>query len=139
MTNIQFILNVQDKRSLTLRLTRSLFKRRHSILIFCEDDKFSSNLSNDLWASKDSFIVNSEENFSEFDRVFLTTFQTDKMDDVLVNCSLKLTNDFSRYLKLYELVSSEEEDKNLARDRFKFYRDCGFRLNTIDESELITL
>ena len=34
---------------------------------------------------------------------------------------------------------SEDEDKNLARDRFKFYRDCGFRLNAIDESELITL
>ena len=139
MTNIQFIFNVIDKKSLALRLVTSLSKRKHSILIFCENSEFSANLSRDLWLNEISFTPNSEEIYSSFDRIFLTTHQADLMDYVLVNCSSKQIEGFSRYLKFYELVSSEEQDKNQARERYQFYRDCGFRIHATDESELVNL
>ena len=96
-------------------------------------------MSRDLWLNEISFTPNSEEIYSSFDRIFLTTHQADLMDDVLVNCSSKQIEGFSRYLKFYELVSSEEQDKNQARERYQFYRDCGFRIHATDESELVNL
>ena len=43
---------------------------------------------------------------------------------------------FNRYLKLIELVTDSEETKEKARDRFKFYKDCGYKINSVDEKQL---
>jgi len=36
-----------------------------------------------------------------------------------------------------ELVGTDEEDKALARQRFKFYRDRGYEIKHSDEDALI--
>ena len=43
---------------------------------------------------------------------------------------------FNRYLKLIELVSDDEKTKEKARNRFKFYKDCGYKVNSVDEKKL---
>jgi DNA polymerase-3 subunit chi len=42
---------------------------------------------------------------------------------------------FSRYLRLIEIVSNEEEDKKMARERLKFYRDRGYEIQLIDATK----
>ena len=39
---------------------------------------------------------------------------------------------FSRFERLIEIVSSEDQDRQLARERFKFYRDRGYEIRTHD-------
>jgi DNA polymerase-3 subunit chi len=42
---------------------------------------------------------------------------------------------FSRFVRLFEVVSCEDDDKQKARTRFAFYRDRGYAINNYDLSK----
>jgi DNA polymerase IIIc chi subunit len=54
------------------------------------------------------------------------------MDDTIINISCQMVNGFNRYLNLFEIVSTEEEDKKLARIRFQYLKDRGYNIQSID-------
>ena len=56
-------------------------------------------------------------------------------DDVLLNLRHELPPFFSRFQRLVEIVSIDEEDRRQARDRFKFYRDRGYEIRSHDLSK----
>jgi len=58
------------------------------------------------------------------------------MDDTLINFTSKEIQGFSRYLKMYELVGHDNEDKKSARERYRFYKDCGYKVDSSDASNL---
>jgi DNA polymerase-3 subunit chi len=58
-------------------------------------------------------------------------------DDFMVNLKPDIPSSFSRYLRLIEIVSNDEEDKKQARDRLKFYRDRGYEIKLIDATKEI--
>lgn len=57
-------------------------------------------------------------------------------DDVLINLRHQHPVFFSRFRQLIELVGvdEDEDDKVAARVRFKFYRDRGYEIKSIDTS-----
>ncbi len=64
---------------------------------------------------------------------------TDRMDDPpQESCLLNLSNDlpptFSRFEHLVEIVSTDDVDRLPARERFKFYRDRGYAIDSRDIS-----
>ena len=68
--------------------------------------------------------------------IILSDDKIDWMDDTLINFSNSKINGFNRYLKLIELVTDDEETKKKARERFKFYKDCGYKVNSVDANQL---
>ena len=42
---------------------------------------------------------------------------------------------FSRFERVFEIISNDAEDSRLGRERFKFYRDRGYELRHIDLSK----
>lgn len=42
---------------------------------------------------------------------------------------------FSRFERVIEIVGHDADDSRLGRERFKFYRDCGYELSHIDLSK----
>ncbi len=56
-------------------------------------------------------------------------------DQVLLNLKTEWPPLFSRFQRLIEIVSTEDEDRRLARERFKFYRDRGYEIRTHDLSK----
>jgi len=42
---------------------------------------------------------------------------------------------FTRFTRLLEVVSTEENDRAKARERFGFYRDRGYAINNYDLSK----
>ena len=72
----------------------------------------------------------------ENEMIILSDDRIDWMDDTLINFSDSMINGFNRYLKLIELVTDDDETKEKARDRFKFYKDCGYKLNSVDAKQL---
>lgn len=54
------------------------------------------------------------------------------MDDTIINISNKMIDGFNRYLNLFEMVSTDEDDKKLARKRFQYFKDRGYNIQTID-------
>ena len=54
-------------------------------------------------------------------------------DEVLLNLRPEWPPFFGRFERLVEIVSAgDEDDKRLARERFKFYRDRGYEIRTHD-------
>ena len=53
-------------------------------------------------------------------------------DGCLLNLSDELPPGFSRFADLIEIVSTADSDRLPARERFKFYRERGYALDTRD-------
>ena len=54
---------------------------------------------------------------------------------VILNLHADSPPSFSRFERLVELVGSGDDDRQLARSRFRFYRDRGYEINHYDLSK----
>jgi DNA polymerase-3 subunit chi len=50
---------------------------------------------------------------------------------VLVNLAPQVPEFFSRYERVAEVVDANAERRELSRERYRFYRDRGYKLNTL--------
>ena len=137
MTNVQFIFNVEDKSILLQKLLLQNLKKKKTSLVFCEDQSELRALSENLWVNSGvNFFPHMADEPYENEMIILSNDRIDWMDDTLINFSDSMINGFNRYLKLIELVTDDDETKEKARDRFKFYKDCGYKLNSVDAKQL---
>lgn len=120
----------------------ALIKRRQ-VAIFAGDDDVAREVSADLWQNKpESFLPNVQINhFNASVTPVVIGSQADDLirhtirDDMLINLTINEPNFFSRFTQLVELVSGDEQDKVAARARFKFYRDRGYEIKSIDYAQ----
>jgi DNA polymerase-3 subunit chi len=121
---------------LAIGLTEQLIRRNRSTLIYFKDqsaiDDFSISLS-----EKELFIPHLIEENAFLNKLSLTQSRIDLMDDTLINLSSKEIKGFSRYLKMYEFVGCDDKDKKSARERYSFYKDCGYQVDSIDATNLV--
>ena len=121
---------------LAIGLTEQLIRRNRSTLIYFKDqstiDDFSISLS-----EKELFIPHLIEENAFLNKLSLTQSRIDLMDDTLINLSSKKIKGFSRHLKMYELVGHDDEDKKSARERYRFYKDCGYQVDSTDATNLV--
>ena len=136
MTHIEFIFNVVDKTTLAIGLTEQLIRRNRSALIYLEDQKAIDHFSLAL-LEKELFMPHLIEENALLNKLSLTQSKLDLMDDTLINFASKEIKGFSRYLKMYELVGNDDEDKKSARERYRFYKDCGYQVDSLDASNLV--
>ncbi len=136
MTHIEFIFNVVDKTTLAIGLTEQLIRRNRSALIYLEDQKAIDHFSLAL-LEKELFMPHLIEENAFLNKLSLTQSRIDLMDDTLINLSSKEIKGFSRYLKMYEFVGCDDKDKKSARERYSFYKDCGYQVDSIDATNLV--
>ena len=58
------------------------------------------------------------------------TQQSTNYHDVLINLAPDVPAFFSQFERVAEIVWGDENQRNAARNRYKFYRDRGYTLNT---------
>ena len=133
MTNIKFFFNVDNKiEFICSMLTERLNKKKNS-LIYCANNEQLKILSNYLWSNNLSeFFPHEENNHHYFNKITISNKDIDWMDDTIINISNKMIDGFNRYLHLFEMVSTDEDDKKLARKRFQYFKDRGYNIQTID-------
>ena len=56
-------------------------------------------------------------------------------EQVLVNLCQASAPGFSRFERVIEIVGLDEDDRALARNRFRFYRERGYEIRTHDLSQ----
>jgi DNA polymerase-3 subunit chi len=116
---------------------KNLQKKKAS-LIFCGDQSEIRTLSENLWGNSGvNFLPHTINKAYENEMIILSNDRIDWMDDTLINFSSSMIDGFNRYLKLIELVTDDEKTKEKARDRFKFYKDCGYKVSSVDAENLI--
>ena len=133
MTYIDFYFNVENKfNKIHEVLEREIFRKR-KIFISVNDLNSAEALSNFLYTySPSSFLPHVIGQQEERASIHIDWDHKSVTDDFMINLKSEISPSFSRYLRLIEIVSQNEEDKKTARDRLKFYRDRGYQIQLID-------
>jgi DNA polymerase-3 subunit chi len=133
LTNIKFFFNVESKIDLVFSLIPERLNKKRNSLIYCSNDIQLNHLSDKLWGnSYDCFFPHEENNHHNLNRITLSNKSIEWMDDTIINISSQMVDGFNRYLNLFEIVSTDEEDKKLARLRFQYFKDRGYKIQSID-------
>jgi len=138
MTRVRFYSNLDDKVAVMLNLVERAFAKKHQVTILVDDGAAASDYSRMLWEKTSTSFLPSALASSELagQTPILFDWQEKQLcqDDILINLTQKQLTIFSRFQQLVELVSHDEQDKVLARERFKFYRDRGYQVQHFDQA-----
>lgn len=142
MTRIEFYVNVPDKLRKVAELGEHLAARGRKLMVYTSDAETSSQLEGLLWTHPQTGFLphcRADDALAEVTPVVID-WRSDKLvhDDVLINLRPEHPSFFSRFQRLIELVSADEADKVQARQRYRFYRDRGYEIKSIDVLEAET-
>jgi DNA polymerase-3 subunit chi len=142
MTQIDFYTHVGDKWHTACRLAAKAYARGLRVAVLCPDAEAAQHIDRLLWtASSTGFIPHCHATHELAERTPITISYDDgepPHDEVLLNLRETRPPMFSRFQRLIEIVSTDDNDRANARDRFKFYRDRGYEIRSHDLSKTET-
>ena len=139
MTSIKFYIipgQAPDSRQLTAcRLTEKILGMGKRIFIHTESPGAAQQLDQMLWTFRDdSFVPHGLYPADEDDEQLKILIGHDTAPehdtDILINLTNEVPPFFGRFQQVVELVNDEESIKQPGRERFKFYRDRGYEMET---------
>lgn len=133
MTRIDFHSNVPDKTAYACRLVRKARAANCRVVILAADRDQLAELDHALWTfSEQDFLphVMAGDALAEQTPVVLTDSDTAVLPhhQILINLSHTTPGHFARFERMFEIVSSDEDDKAAGRERYRFYQQQGYPL-----------
>lgn len=123
-----------DKEHFTCRLVNKIFQKQHQVYVHAADAAQAGKLDQLLWTFSDlAFIPHGlpdDPQVAELPVIIGHGDPPEHQHEVLVSLSQEPPAFFSRFERVAEVVAASEEEKIQARDRFRFYRDRGYALET---------
>jgi DNA polymerase-3 subunit chi len=139
MTQIDFYTHVDDKWHTACRLAAKAYARGLRVAVLCPDAQAAQRFDRMLWTSSSiGFVPHCHSKHALALRTPVTIDYQDNEpphDEVLLNLRDTWPPMFSRFQRLIEIVSRDDNDRTSARDRFKFYRDRGYEIRSHDLSK----
>ena len=139
MTQIDFYFHVENKLHTACTLSAKAYSRGMRVLAFCPDTDTSQKFSRLLWTAHAVGFIPHCGAADPLAAVTPIIVDHDGAnvphDEVLINLGAEWPPFFSRFQRLIEIVSLDEEDRGRARTRFKFYRDRGYEIKSHDLSK----
>jgi len=123
-----------DRYQLACRIAEKAHGAGHRVLIHTLSDDEAVHLDRLLWTFNDqSFLPHGLLNKVDhaLNPILIGDGALDQEEhDVLINLAMDVPTFFSRFKRLAECVDNDNTARTASRDRFKFYRDRGYLLNT---------
>ena len=139
MTQIDFYTHADDKLRTACRIAAKAYSADKRVLVCCPDADVDGRFDRMLWTTPAvGFIPHCLAGDPlAADTPILIDYRGDEPahDEILLNLRHEWPPLFSRFQRLIEVVSLEDEDRRLARERYKFYRDRGYEIRTHDLSK----
>ena len=139
MTRIDFYFEAEDKLQVACRLSAKAAQQKLRVLIYTADEAGSQRIDKLLWTwQPTAFLPHclSKHALAAQTPVLITHDPEDTPhDEVLLNLHPEWPPAFSRFQRLVEIVGREDEDREAARARFRFYRDRGYEIVKHDLSK----
>ncbi|MDP2786849.1 MAG: DNA polymerase III subunit chi [Pseudomonadota bacterium] len=136
MTRIDFYLNASSKAEVVRKLASKAFHAEKRILIFTRDEVRARELDAYLWTSQQfSFLPHVLCGHRLADKTpVLIGDDPEKLlrPDVLINVAAEIPDWFSRFDRLLEIVTEDPLDKEVARNRFRYFKERGYPLEIHD-------
>lgn len=138
MTQIDFYTHVEDKLGTACKLAAKGYSTGRRMFVCCPDADTAARFDRMLWATPAiGFIPHcaTGDPLAAVTPVVVDHGGAEPPhDEILLNLRPEWPQHFSRFQRLIEVVSLDDEDRRLARERFKFYRDRGYDIRTHDLS-----
>ncbi|MGH8688689.1 MAG: DNA polymerase III subunit chi [Burkholderiales bacterium] len=132
MTGIDFYFNAADKLQVACRLAGKAMGQGKRLLIFAPEPTVAQGIDRLLWTWPATGFV---PHCAMHDALAARTpvligadASTEAACDVLLNLSAETPPAFERFDRLLEVVSRDDGDREAARQRYRFYRDRGYRI-----------
>ncbi|CAG1000201.1 DNA polymerase III subunit chi [Rhodocyclaceae bacterium] len=139
MTRIRFFTNAQDRLQSAAAWIAQAYRERRQVLIFAPAPDVAEQIDRMLWTQPATgFIPHcaaSASSAAETPVLIAGALDDLPQDKCLLNLSNEVPPGFSRFEEVVEIVSVRDEDRLPARDRFRFYRERGYALESRDISE----
>ena len=134
MTQIYFYSGSGNKLQTACRLCAKALQQNMKILIYTPDATMLKQLDELLWTfSPTSFIphchIREDSTLvSATPAILSDRIPADMQFDVLLNLHREQPPAFDQFNRLIEIADNSPEDKQVARERYRFYKDAGYPL-----------
>jgi DNA polymerase-3 subunit chi len=141
MTRINFYIIEEGSAEATqlfiCRLTEKAWNQDNAIYIHTENEPAAHQLDDDLWSfNETSFIPHQLATGAGMDKTVLIGHEQmnavipNSHHDVMINLGHEIPSFFSQFERLAEIITTDEISKEKGRDRYRFYKDRGYALET---------
>jgi DNA polymerase-3 subunit chi len=139
MTQIDFYTNVSDKIATACRIVAKGYSVKRRIVVLCPDAHTAQHVDRMLWTTPQTGFVPHcapDHALAAVTPVIVDYAGAEPVhDQVLLNLRAEWPPFFGRFERLVEIVSTNDEDRRQARERYRFYRDRGYEIRTHDLQE----
>lgn len=139
MTKVDFYTGSTDKLHTACQLSHKAMQKGVRVLLSTPDESTANALDKLLWHyPSTAFIPHCLSDAGGAEQMpVLIDHGNGKFPhhDLLISLHSECMPFFSRFERVIEIVSKNEEDSRHGRERFKFYRDRGYELRHIDLSK----
>ncbi len=138
MTRIDFYISQsgrdQERLLLACKIAEKAYKLGNSVYIHTDSSDQTSQIDDLLWTFKDGSFIPHQAGADNCEKPAPVLIGHDKERqhgaDVLINLAHEIPACFSQFERVAEVVNEAPETKTQARERYKFYRDRGYELQT---------
>ena len=140
MTRIDFYIiedgSEQATETFICRLTEKAWSQNNTVYIHTMDEQHATRYDELLWTfTEDSFVPHQLVASENSEKTVLIGHQS-TMDmpsthhDVLINLNHETPSFFSQFERVAEIITTDESSRIKGRERYQFYRDRGYALET---------
>jgi DNA polymerase III subunit chi len=140
MTGIDFYFNAQDRLQVACRLAGKAMKQNQRLLIYAPEAETASRIDRMLWTwPATGFVPHCPAHgrlAAETPVLIASEVGGDAAApegiEVLLNLAAGCPPHFERFSRVLEIVPADEEHKQSGRERYRFYRERGYRITNHD-------
>ena len=127
MTRIDFHTNIPDKLGYACRLARKAYAARGKVVLLAETSDQAEQLNEALWTlSGTDFVphVMAGDPLAPETPIIVTDSEEAALPhhDMLVNLTRRTPSTFARFARVFEIISTDEEDAAAGRKRYVAYK-----------------
>jgi DNA polymerase-3 subunit chi len=137
MTRVDFYLNDNPQPAANLRtacqVADKAYRLGHRVYLYTPDASTTAQLDDLLWTfSAGAFVPHCCDGGDEGTSPVIIghTEPPAAEHDVLISVANRVPEFFTRFTRLAEIVSANADDRASARERFRYYRERGYPLET---------
>ena len=136
MTSIDFYFNADDRLQVACRLAAKAVAQKKRVLIYAPEPETAQRIDRLLWTwPATGFVPHCapHDPLAAETPVLIASGEEAPADcEILLNLSADCPPHFERFERLLELVGAADDERQLGRGRFRFYRDRGFAIASHD-------
>jgi DNA polymerase-3 subunit chi len=139
MTRIDFYFNAPSKALVARKLAAKAFAAGHNVLVYTRDATLAQELDTAFWTAQQlSFLphVRCGHPLARQTPILIGAAPDELASaDVIISLDEEPPEFFGRFQRLLEIVSTESDDRERARQRFRFFKERGYPLDSHDLAE----